>query len=401
MKKFMILALLLTITLSGLLYGTDVRIDGFCFACEVKEFGIPIENKVTDIMAAYKAVPNQVLLGHSQGGLKALGYAKMEKAQANLEKRPSNIKAFISVDSPVTGFTGLDYGYDVMRTRVLSALGVHTRAVGSSIAVLPLVGFLGNAYSLLPTTAQLNLVMLMTKDMPLAPLIDIVINKSSAEASAIQQITDMSRLSPYMAAYVGPTTLSKVRYIASYRSYLATEWRTGLFGIKYLVIVTRTEPVYAYYDRYDFAPNFRSDIPIGHIVGTDKDPLRMALDKEGSTRFIKDCITVGYSVAGSFNTALAITTFPLGTAYYTYHAVNCFAGVAWSIDYVSNWGTIIGGQASDAFITQASQVLPGTPGDQVRHLQVDHNRSTHDPRIWDGPYCLISQLKTKLGVNNL
>jgi len=372
--------------------GDNMKIGGFDF--KNANFSTAINAKAEKIKTDYNHIPNQVVLGHSQGGLTALGYIKKEKALAVSQNRPSNVKAFISVDSPQVGFAGLDYGYDTLRARVLNAAAVHTNAVGSSLAVIPVVGLLGDAYNSLPTTWQLNLIMIFLKDMPMHTLIDTVINKSSAAAgTTIQEITDMGRASAYVKANVGYDTVTKVKYQSGTRSYLAVEWRTGLWGIKYAVIVTRTEPVYSYYDRIDHIATFRNDIPIGHVVGTDNDPLRMTGDFESKARFIKDCVAVGYGVAGAANTVMAVVTFPFGTNYYAFNAANCFIGLDWTLNYVSKWGDIIGGQANDSFITQGSQVLPGTPGRFVVPIKVDHNRSTNDPRIWDGPNCKVNILK--------
>ena len=157
-----------------------------------------------------------------------------------------------------------------MRNRMLDMIGVHTRALGSTLAVIPATNLLGAAYSLLQTTCQLNLIMLFLEDMELYPLFNTLVNKDSGSAEEIQEITDMGRLSSYVCANVGPTTKTPVKYQSGTRSYFTT--RSRRCGGSESIIWYETVPVYSYYDRYDFTPNFRNDIPIGHVVGTDKDP---------------------------------------------------------------------------------------------------------------------------------
>ncbi len=382
------------------IFCNDVRIrkkNGFDFTSG--SFSTPLATKVDKKFKELELVPNQVIAGHSQGGLTGLGYIKKEKAEACRQGRPSNVKAFISVDSPVRGFAGLDYGYDTMRNRMLDMIGVHTRALGSTLAVIPATNLLGAAYSLLPTTWQLNLIMLFTEDMEMQPLFDTLVNKGSGSAKDIQEITDMGRLSSYVGANVGPTKITPVKYQSGTRSYFTTRSRK-VWGIRIYYLVWETVPVYSYYDRYDFTPNFRNDIPIGHVVGTDKDPLRLAVDDEEKLRTIKNCIGVGYGIAGGIHTAMSVATWPFGTVYFRYNANNCLWGVESTINYVSKWGNVIGGQTSDAFISEDSQVLPGKPSDYIRRLSIDHTRSTTDERIW-GAKGLVNQIKDKMGIKDL
>lgn len=378
------------------------KVSGFDFTGGT--FDKTLESQSDLTLNDLKDLADHYVAGHSQGGLNSLGYIKKEKTYADSLKRASRVKGFVAVDSPVRGFAGLDYGYATMRSRVLGALDTHTRAVSSMISVIPFVDVVGTLFNILPVTARMNVILTVAEwigGFEGKALVDNIVNQSSPTA-AIAEITDMGRLSAYVGKYVGPTTITKVKYQSGTKTYLAIQWRTGLFGIKYPVIVTVSEPVYSYYDRYDYTANFRNDIPIGAVVGTDNDMLSMVKDDPATSsneasdaRTLKTVLQVGYYAAGAIHTTSAVLTFPFGTAYYANHASNCFQGGDWLSNYISRWGDLIGGQTSDAFISVASQTLPGTDKALIISKKIDHAGSTDDPDIW-GPDGKVDQIVGKM-----
>lgn len=399
MKKLSICILFMIAVVSATVFGKDIvkieknyiTIAGFDFSAGT--FDTALDAKADDVYTKIGLVPNQVIVGHSQGGLTGLGYIKKEKAYAILQNRASNVSAFISVDSPVRGFAGLDSGYANMRNNLLDEIDVHTRAFDSTLTVIPATMFLGTVLSLVPTTTKLNFIMLFTGEMECKTLINTLINNKSGNTTKIREITDMGKSSDYVCANVGSMKVTSwVKYQSGTRYYWVVKYKKINKWLKIAYLERESEPVYSYYPQLQYVFNYRNDIPIGHVVGTDNDPLRMAKGAEDNLRIIKNCIGVGYGIAGALHSARAIATWPFGYSYYKHHADNCFKGVKAINNYESRWGNVIGGNNSDAFITEDSQVLPGTPEKLIKRLEIDHARSTDDDRIW-GTGGKIHQIK--------
>ncbi|QEN03537.1 hypothetical protein EW093_02085 [Thiospirochaeta perfilievii] len=370
MKKITLFLLFIFIFVN--VYSEDVIIYGFNF--DSHDFSTSLESKSQTIYNDNKSTKDQVVIGHSQGGLKGAAYVKKMELAKN-----SNIDAFISVDSPVVGFAGLDYGYSTLRTRILTDVKVHQRGVTGIVSALPFGEYLSIILDLigLHDTAQLNLVLNIAdevSEVPMRELFDTVVNKSKADSS-IKEITDMGRNSTFVKKYVRDTKIEKVKYVYKTTKYLAVKWKKKGW-IKYPVTYWATKKHYKYRDKYiSGGSKLPKDIKIGHIVGTDNDPLRMAQDGEKDMRSGMNKLQTAYGVAGWVNGGKAVTQF-WKAAYFVTKSHQCFSAEKWVKNYKTEWGDIIGGRANDGFISQGSQKIPGTPLDYIRYVKVDHARST-------------------------
>lgn len=394
--------LIVTLILSATLYAETVVVHGFNF--EGGDFSKGIETKkVKPLYNDKKNTKNQVVVGQSQGGLTSIGYAQMMRKNRN-----SNVKAVITVDSPIVGFAGLDYGYPQLRSRLLSAVRVHDRGVSAALAIISskLTFFL----DLFPTTAKGNLLLGLAGEVPMKPLFLKALNKSKADAS-MSEITDMGRMSSYVKNNVRETRISKRRKISHYRTSVQIRWRKGWFGVRYPVVVRVRTPVYKYYNHYYIASNAHRNISkIGHIIGTDNDPLRMTGSEEANIRKIVNGVEIGYNVAGGI-LAVKYAIFP----WKWYLSKRCFSAASWTKNYKSEWGRIIGGTSNDGFITTGSQSIPGRP---TSSYKIDHVRSvppglqankkdfvkSADGRtnvIYYGSNSHVAKMKRRLGVGGL
>lgn len=367
-------ALFLICLFSFSLAGENIVINGFDF--EGSDFSRGIKEKkvdkylygFTESNGRYHApavdVDSQVVIGHSQGGLTSLAYA-----QEMLNRKNNNIKAVITVNSPVTGFAGLDYGYGALRERILQGMKVHDRAISAVMGIgIPAVT---NVLDLFPTATKMNFLLYMTEDFPMKPLITKAVSQSSADAS-MKEIMDMGRQSEFMKTYVRETRVEKRKVISDYRYEVKVFWQRGAFGIRYPTAGLVKVPVYSYYDYYYVASEPYKRLPkVGHVIGTQNDPLRMALDKEGEIRAVKDKVQKSYQLAGGI---LCIRYFY--APWFQYLSKRCFTAARWTREYKKEWGHIIGGQESDGFITVDSQFLPGNPTVRVH---TDHARATPPP----------------------
>lgn len=413
MKKNIVTLLILFLFIWSSAFSEDVKIWGFPFTDpNASVFAIPLINRVNEeysrsvkingIDSTQASIENQVVIGHSEGGLTSIGYVNQEynlapheiigydKIGLPIYKVNTKVKALITVDSPIMGFAGMDSGYSYMRQKVLDATGVNVRGLSSALMYVP-GGILISSLTYLPPDWQMSFLNWIIPT-PFSPLISRLVQTPNAN-NDVQRIVDLGKGSTYVQANVGTWYIEKVRYQSGTGSYIAVNWYQGWLGIPYPVFSTVYYPIYAYYDRPIFTPKYRTDIPIGHVVGMDKDPLRMAESNEGTARVVIGVLATGEFVAGGIHSTFAVSTWPIGTALFAYHSFNCYAGADWLSNYNTKWGDLIGGQASDGLITEGTQALPGTPQTYIRKLSVDHQRSGSDPRIW-GDSGKINEIKT-------
>lgn len=93
-----------------------------------------MEDQVEDAYNAFRTVKNytkQVMIGHSQGGYRALGYANLlkEKGEGDM------LEAIICITPPARGFTPLIQGIDATTKRI--AYVVDTIGIGVGLTVFP------------------------------------------------------------------------------------------------------------------------------------------------------------------------------------------------------------------------------------------------------------------------
>ena len=350
---------ILMFLLSTILFAENVVINGFHLEGEVSPLGIE-KLKVDPAFVKYKDEINQVVIGHSQGGLTSIAYAQKMRNIGN-----SNIKAVITVDSPVTGFAGFDYGYSACRTRLLNGISVHDRAISAALGVgLPQITDILDKFT---PSEKCNFLLSFTGDLPMKPLITAILTKSTADSS-MKEITDMGRMSPFMTKFVRGTTVKKVRYVHHYSNQLKVGWKRYWWGSRPYLYIARV-PSYRYYDKYNITSTpYKNISNMGHIIGTDNDPLRLTGDGESNIRDIKNKVQLGYNIAGGV----------LAARYWYnpwrwYMSRRCFSAANWTKNFTSEWGRIIGGTSNDGFITTGSQSFTGK---QVRTYKIDHVRAT-------------------------
>lgn len=395
-----ILIILLSILSTGI-FATTVVVRGFDF--EGADFSKSIEEKkVIPLYNEYKSVPNQVVVGQSQGGLTSIGYAQMMK-----ERRNNNVKAVITVDSPIVGFAGLDYGYPVLRSRLIGAVRVHDQAISAIGGLLhPALASLISSFS---TESKGNLILELMGDMPMKPLLSKAINKTKADSS-MTEIMDMSRTSSFVKKNVRETKIEKRKKFSHYEYRTYIKWKKGWFGIPYPVVVVQKIAKYKFYDHYYVASNAHTKISkIGHIVGTDNDPLRMTGSAEGDIRTVLRGVEAGYNLVGGL-----LKLRYLIEPWNWYLSDRCFKAASWTKNYKAEWGNIIGGRSNDGFITTGSQTIPGRPSYTYK---IDHKRScppelqankkdfvksadAKTNHVYYGNNSLVSKMKKQLGVSS-
>ena len=200
---------------------------------------INMTNQVNHMVSQIGSKENQVLIAHSQGGLRALGYAKT-MGDAN---KADKIKALITIGSPVMGSSTLRQGVDVIKTR-LDAI-IKTFAEGARLTA-QVYGMDANYQNVLDG--------MKITGFETDSLTTSLFGKSLAQLMSQENgILDTSPNSQWYKNNVGPqiTTVG--------------HWVSVPTGFSWL-------PYYYYYviDSTTTSPKIPSNIPIGYVVGEKK-----------------------------------------------------------------------------------------------------------------------------------
>ena len=365
------------------------RIKGFQFAGG--DFSQSLDEKVDQIMnkesdipglTTQKEIPHQIVVGHSQGGLKAMGY--MQKMKNGYQE---NIDAVISVDSPIVGFAGLDAGYGVMRRRVLDSIKIFERGAAATLRPsTPVSTSMGKLYDEMPIEFKLNVFIYLYDTIskhfggdgfPMKELFDTIIN-TIAPCDAIREITDMGPQSDFVRNNIQEKDVRTERYVKKRYLKPVIKWR---FGVPHVYFLIKND--YGYRTNVTITSKVPDYAPIGHIVGTDNDPIRLSNDedKEKNIRIVVSLAQVVFYHSAIRNESLALSFHWFPPIYNRFHtwARDSFRAADWCGNYKERWGDLIGGRNNDGFIAVATQTLPGTDPLYIRALKVDHARSNVPP----------------------
>lgn len=101
-----------------------------------------METQLKDAYTLFNQYQEQVVIGHSQGGYRALGYANYLKEKGEADK----LKAIISIGAPARGFTPLIKGKDDLSRRIDNKVKITINGIYSCFSVLGI----GNVTSAIP-----------------------------------------------------------------------------------------------------------------------------------------------------------------------------------------------------------------------------------------------------------
>lgn len=383
----------------------QIHISGFHFDDEIPYYNRRLSSFVDENIGQVKN--NDLIIGHSMGGLIAMGILN------SLDEtiKPSGV---ITVDSPVAGWAGLDYGFDRVKANLVGVTAIHSRAISACVsACLPVESCNQVLALVLPDYVAIGgtwLLGIILDACDVTGLLSAIMNTTGNSSKALL-IKDMGRASEYVRNNVQEYKEWYEKEVVNTIPWIGFEWRKKKIGwvyIAYLAVVSIEIPIYGDVKKTSVERKHRTDVPIGHVVGTDNDPLNMADDRRFIQNFLNGFGTA-YTLGAGANTVWAIATAPLGSVFYGWQALQAANGAAWCFNYKDRWGDIIGGRQSDGFITTATQRTYYNTNDPegvdyFRTIKIDHARSTPsssstDPlnyQVW-GPEGLVDQIAKNMG----
>lgn len=227
-----------------------------------------IADRVTPAGNSYYSI-----IGHSQGGLRALGYLSELK-----RKRPAEIKnidAIVTISGADQGIKALDGGIAGFRARAAEKVNIAGNGLRS---IIGLSDFLGPLQQFI--IPRNGLAVAFTFVLHFIPS-DM---RSFWMAAWLEpnnpnhrQLHDMVPKSPYIKANVVNTV--EHRYKVRTGQQLTAEWRSTkvLFITVYYLWIGYVD-TYSYYTASEAIPQFDSSVPVGFIAGLNSKTLDMAGD---------------------------------------------------------------------------------------------------------------------------
>lgn len=325
MKKIVSILLILLYS-SPIAYSDTVAIHGFDFKPPFNK-GIYQEKVVEKAIPQHGKKNNQIVIGHSQGGLTAIAYARRDDVI-------NKVKAVITVNAPVKGFEGFRDGYSAFRNKVLYDIKIHNRALSSAAN-----------YAILPGVLSVkteNIMKELVKNTDFSEIVDMAL-ENERFTKDMQEIIDMNPKSDFMAEHIVDG-----EYV-TYGEIIG--WTKKQVGRSEWIDFPILKP-YVVYKEYK-NPYKKIENKLGHIVGTDNDPLNMMDEKtRNDIKVLMSYIRISYATAEAF-----LKQKYMLTPWWWGEADNCKDGKKWIDNYVKEWGDVLGGKNNDGFIAVNSQTL--------------------------------------------
>ena len=303
---------------------------------------------------AYAAV------GHSQGGERALAYAKMLKERNPEEYK--KLKAVITVSGVDKGLKALDgcsvaNGFTPFKAKLMNDAGILTRGA---------IGFFGSSLLLSAITVTGGTYWISTNTNTIydaiekaAPYLDsyITCGLQNGPYSQLAEIYDMMPKSNFIEKNVSETKTINYKLKTGTTTNLVWKYYK-VWGVKIYYLTVETNPVYTTYTAYQDVPKFDSNLPVGYIVGTNSDTLSM-LDSstEKSVRDGCGCVATCLRVAQGINIAKCVASLGL-LSYHATYAIYCDKAAGWLDDIDGELNELKGSSENDGLVAKESQFYP-------------------------------------------
>ncbi|MDR0495349.1 MAG: hypothetical protein LBG95_06965 [Treponema sp.] len=328
------------------------------------------------------------IIGHSQGGLRALGYVK--KLKDAYPNKLNDIDAVITVSGIIQGASMLDGGLYEFRSkasrkvntvanglRAVSAASVDIGTIITAASVasgFPLTatagGIIGGvletvgttALWLIPNDGTTQAMLLVLAFLPEKIRNYVAIAWFTAYERLLPQIRDMIPGSAYIKNNVVKKEELCKHKVKTGKQITVREWRYKMLGkMKVWYLWTGKVDEYKTCTEYKAVPQFDPDVPVGFIVGLDSNILNMsetAEEKEKARKGLKTAEAT-FGVAQGWHIAKCVGLIGLFTGSVTYASDADKAR-----NLVANFNAVvaelIGSGESDGFVAAENQYIKGS-----------------------------------------
>lgn len=353
-----------------------------------------VDNEIKKIKSYPEYSKDYVVVGHSQGGPRALAYATRLK-QTQTAAEYNKLLASITVSGVDKGIKALDGGFGGLKSKITTDVDIFFKGITGTLSTLDVFGLknLIFGYGIDPASYIVAMICSANDTSVSGFFLDLAINifglygKYSDKAigaakyfprgwnnrpyDEIKQLYDMMPKSSFISNYVAGTTNKTCKYKSGTKTelYWASK-KVGFLTIKYLS--TRTVPVYTTYTYAVDVAKFDKDLPVGYIVGLDSKTFTLTdtlkddgtYDHSSSKKLYKTCDVLGtvFNVGKGVNIAESVLCYAtLNIVSGTSHAVDATkcskaADLCNNIDSYLN--DIKGSSENDGLVAKESQYIP-------------------------------------------
>ncbi len=306
------------------------------------------------------------IVGHSQGGLRVLGFTNyIEKKDPDMLK---NLNAVITVSGIDRGLKALEGGLPVTNAKIKRDLQVISSAVIGTIAAIPCNNIFLNSGQVLGLMTENKIFNTawdyVNKNLPnsgimawLKPCLGV---NSKSEADTVLnnmgEIRDMIPRSEFIEKNVMESTPYTYKVQTGSSRRLGWKKVTNRWGWRYWAIRWIYTPIYSYYTAYNYKSQLPAEVPIGYIVGLKNNTLDMLpkgktirdsfkdagkwMDKARKVHIVHSCFIWGL-----------FTGCPR-------YARQCRIGRDYCYNIDSNINKLLGSNENDGLVAKESQYIP-------------------------------------------
>ncbi len=343
-------------------------------------------NKITSDEAAKAGLNrNYVVVGHSQGGPRALAYATMLKEQKPEEF--SKLSAVITVSGVDRGIKALEGGFGPLKSKLSDDVSIVVKGVGGALTAFDVTGLKTTFANQITGGGFINFLLNNTESSTvdavvsaIALLFDdfnfnfnyILRGWNNESYDRIEQLYDMMPRSDFITNKVCKTITSYKKVPnGTEKKYYWTYKKVGFLKIYYLT--SKNVPVYKTVAVTTNTAKFDSDLPVGYIVGTDSDTFGLInkdFDSDGNLNTTPQKVAHGvctgagvvFALADAANIVESVICFStinvVGGATHVSAAVNCGKASSYFFNIDSELNDIKGSSENDGLVAVESQYVP-------------------------------------------
>ncbi|XTB04966.1 hypothetical protein KP614_08345 [Treponema denticola] len=309
------------------------------------------------------------IAGHSQGGLRVLGFISYLKD--NDPEMFKQLNAVITISGVDRGLKALEGGLPAVNAKIRRDIEIIHGGVIGVIAVIPIADLilnLGEVFGFLTEGKILDKIWNFVDDkfLPndgimawLKPCLKAVSPAASDEIlNGMGEIRDMIPQSNFIRQYVLESNAYTYKVQTGTERHLRWTRVTSRWGWRYWALRWHYTPVYRWYTAYNHISKIPNEIPVGYIVGLKNNTLDMLPDSANIREKI-DAFGHGMDVVRKIHIGKCCFIWGLITGSLRY-ARQCAAARDYCYNIDSNINKLLGSDEHDCLVSKESQFIPKT-----------------------------------------
>lgn len=308
------------------------------------------------------------VVGHSQGGLRALAFATY--LQNNDAAGLNNLQAVVTVSGIDQGIKALDGGLPAANAKIRRDAAILTEGVCGVVTNPVLTQVLLDVLAIFSISKVKDLKNMWSEIWGfitkfhrmfgawIKPALQATTaQKEQAFLDVYGEIRDMIPQSNFIKQNVIESKPYPYRVQTGITWHLGWEQVTNRWGGKYWALRWQKSPVYSTYIGYKYESKLPENIPMGYIVGTRSNVLSIAGSKEQGIRKVLKAAGGVFAAAEAVHIAKCVGIVGLFTGSPRYAAA-CVKAREYCWNFDSRVNNLLGSSEHDGLVAKESQYIP-------------------------------------------